>query len=134
MEFHDIEVTILIVCFIGHRNIDNAEQIKNRLKEIVSDLILNGADTFLFGSRSEFNDICWSVVTELQSQFPNLKRIKYNAPHEVSFTSKDAREHYEQLISTFAHKDAHYSDFEEAVDCEKSSHANKNAYIMRNQE
>ncbi len=124
----------MIVCFIGHRNIDKTEQIKSQLKEVVTNLILNGADTFLFGSRSEFNYICWSVVTELQHKFPNLKRIKYNAPHEVTFTSKEDREKCEQLFTKFAHKEAHYADYEIAIDCEKSFRANKNAYIIRNQE
>lgn len=124
----------MIVCFIGHRNVDNAEQIKNRLKEVVCSLIKNGADTFLFGSRSDFNYICWSVVTELQSEFPDLKRIKYNAPHEVAFTSKEDRERCERIFYEFTHEDAHCSDYEQAVDCVKSLRANKNAYIMRNQE
>ncbi len=124
----------MIVCFIGHRNIENAEQIKNQLKEVVTNLILNGADTFLFGSKSDFNHICWSVVTNLQSQFPSLKRIKYNAPHEIAFTSKEDRVCYEKLFSKFAHKEAAFSDYEEDVDCKKSFHANKNVYIMRNQE
>ncbi len=124
----------MIVCFIGHRDIDNAEQIKSQLKEIVTNLIFNGADTFLFGSRSNFNYICWEVVTELQSQFSNLRRIKYNAPHEVAFTSKKDREQYEQLFSKFTHKETNFENYEIAVDCEKSIRANKNAYIMRNQE
>ncbi len=134
VEFHENEVRVLIVCFIGHRDIDNAEQIKTQLKEIVTNLIQNGADTFLFGSRSYFNYICWSVVTELQSQFSNLRRIKFNASHEVAFTSKKDKEQYEKLFSKFAHKETNFENYEEAIDCEKSFQAHKNAYIMRNQE
>ncbi len=124
----------MIVCFIGHRSIDNAEQIKSQLKEIVANLIVNGANTFLFGSRSDFDNLCWGVVAELQLQYPNLRKIKYNAPHEVAFTSKEDRARYEQLYFKFAHKEAHYMDYEEVIDCEQSLFANKNAYIMRNQE
>ncbi len=134
MEFYENEVHVLIVCFIGYRSIENAEQIKSLLKKIITNFILKGADTFLFGSRSNFNYICWEVVTELQSQFSNLRRIKINAPHEVAFTSKKDRERYEKLFSKFAHEEAHYEDYEEAIDCEKSFRACKNAYIMRNQE
>lgn len=134
MEFHENEVVILIVCFIGHRDISNAEQVKCQLQEVVTKLILHGADTFLFGSRSDFNSICWNVVTELQRQFPHLKRIKYNAPHEVAFTSKEDRERCEQLYSKFAHKEVHYTDYEIAIDSEQSFRANKNSYIIRNQE
>lgn len=124
----------MVVCFIGHRNIDNTEKIKCQLKEIVSQLIQAGADTFLFGSRSDFNYLCWSVVTELKEKFPNVNRIKYNAPHEMAFTSKAERENCEQLLSKFAHQEAHYTDYEEVFDSEKSFCAGKNAYIMRNQE
>lgn len=124
----------MIACFIGHRMVTDAEQLKIRLTETVTKLIEDGIDTFLFGSRSEFNDICWCVVTELQERFPNIKRIKFNVPHEVAFTSKAERENCEMLFLKFAHKEVHYTDYEEAFDSEKSSRAGKNAYIMRNEE
>ncbi len=124
----------MIVCFIGHRKINNAEQIESQLKDIVTNLILNDADTFLFGSRSDFDYICWRVVTELQAQFPHLKRIKYNVLHEIAFTSKEERARYERLFFEFAHKEAHYAHYEEVIDSEKSFRAHKNTYIMRNQE
>ena len=125
---------VMKVCFIGHRKIENKEEIKQRLFDVVSILITQGADTFLFGSRSDFDYICWSVVTELREKFFNVKRIKYNAPHEMAFTSKAERENFEMLFLKFAHKEAHYTDYEEVIDCEKSFSAGKNAYIMRNQE
>ncbi len=124
---------LMKVCFIGHRTVTDAEQLKIRLKETVARLIADGADTFLFGSKSDFNYLCWSVVTELQEQFPNVKRIKYNAPHEVAFTSKAERENCEMLFIKFVHEEPHYTDYEEAIECKKSFHVGKNAYIMRNQ-
>ncbi len=124
-------VNVLVICFIGHRNIKNAEQIKSQFKEIVTALISSGADTFLFGSRSDFDYICWSVVTELKVRFPNIKRIKYNVPHEVAFTSKKERERFERIYSNLTHKEVLFTDYEESVDC--ASHANMATYIMRNQ-
>lgn len=45
----------MIVAFIGHRTINNTEALKDKLKRIVENLIVNeNADTFLFGSKSEF--------------------------------------------------------------------------------
>lgn len=122
------------VCFIGHRTVDNAEQVKTKLFDTLSALISNGADTFLFGSRSDFDTLCWEVVTELQEQFPHLKRISYNAPHETAFTSKEERESCEKFFSQMTKREVHYTDYEEAVSSTKSIKANKNAYIMRNQE
>lgn len=122
------------VCFIGHRKIDKTEQLKLQLTNIVSTLISGGADTFIFGSKSDFDSLCWDVVTECKAQFPNIKRISYNAPHEIAFTSAEERKHCEQILSRLLRNEVHYADYEEAVDCEKSYNANKNAYIMRNQE
>ena len=147
VEFHDIDLLLqfcynisrsstinMVVCFLGHRKITNAEQIKTRLIEIVSNLISNGVDTFLFGSRSDFDILCWEVVTDLQEQFPHLKRISYNAHHETAFTSKEERESCEKFFSQMAKCEVHYADYEESVSSKKSINANKNAYIMRNQE
>ncbi len=124
----------MIVSFIGHRTVNNIEQIKCKLKEIISNLIVAGADVFLFGSRSEFDNLCWSVVTALQTRFPNIKRIKFNTPHETAFTSQKEKENCERLYTEFMHKKAHYADYEEAIACEKTQHANRTAYIIRNQE
>lgn len=57
---------IMTVCFIGHRTIENAEQIKVKLFSLLSKLISDCADIFLFGSRSDFDSLCWEVVTELK--------------------------------------------------------------------
>ena len=119
------------VCFIGHRTVVNAEQVRTKLFDILSTLISNGADTFLFGSRSDFDTLCWEVVTELQKEYPQLKRISYNAPHEAAFTSKEEREDFEKFFSQMVKHEVHYADYEEAVRSEKSLNANKNAYIMR---
>ena len=124
----------MVVCFIGHRTVVNAEQVKAKLRGTLLTLIAEGADTFLFGSRSDFDALCWKVVTELKEQFPHLKRVSYNAPHERAFTSKEERERYERFLSKTINREVHYADYEEAVPSQKSRTANKNAYIMRNQE
>ena len=53
--------------FIGHRKIDESEELKQRLINVIEDLIVNhNVFTFLFGSRSEFNDLCHEIVTNLK--------------------------------------------------------------------
>ena len=64
---------------------------------------------------------------------PNCKS-KSIATHETAFTSKAERESCEQFFSRIAKCEVHYTDYEEAVSSTKSINANKNAYIMRNQE
>lgn len=121
-------------CFIGHRTISNADHLKIRLTDTIIGLITNGIDTFLFGSKSEFDTLCWEVVTALQKQFPHIKRISFNAPHETAFTSKEERENSEQFFSRMTKREVRFTDYEDAINSQKSVNANKNAYIMRNQE
>lgn len=69
-------------CFFGHREIENEEELAVRLKNIVEDLIINKkVDTFLFGSKSEFNSLCHAVVSELRKKYPRIKRIYVRAEY-----------------------------------------------------
>lgn len=74
----------MVVTFIGHRKLPKNHDLYLRLKEIISELIDNeSADTFLFGSKSAFDDLCLKVVTEIKSIRPNIKRIyvRSSYPH-----------------------------------------------------
>lgn len=122
------------ICFIGHRTVNNPEQVKSKLLDVLSARIAEGANTFIFGSRSEFDFLCWEVITALKEKYPEIKRISYNAPHEAAFTSKEEREQYERFFSQAMKREVHYADYEETVDSQKAIKANKNTYIMRNQE
>ncbi len=62
-------------CFIGHRKIENADQVKEKLTAVISQLIGQGVTIFYFGSRSEFDDLAWEVVTELKETCQDIKRI-----------------------------------------------------------
>lgn len=82
MVFHEVRDN-MIVCFIGHRKIENTETVKLKLIAVLTDLIKNGVTDFLFGSRSEFNSLCLETVTELKSEYPNLRRIYVRAIYPV---------------------------------------------------
>lgn len=73
----------MTVCFIGHRNVDNPEELVPRIHEITRRLISCGADTFLFGSKSQFDKICLNTITDLKQDFPSLKRIYIRAEYPV---------------------------------------------------
>ena len=63
-------------CFFGHRKIEETEELKNNLRGIIEKLIVNEkVDTFLFGSKSQFDDLCHKVITELKEKHPHIKRI-----------------------------------------------------------
>lgn len=62
-------------CFIGHRTVSEIEKVKERLKAIALELLSQGINTFYFGSRSQFDDLAWEMVSELKEEFPHIKRI-----------------------------------------------------------
>lgn len=67
-------------CFFGHRKIDMDDDLIHNLKKIIEFLITNEkADTFLFGSRSQFINLCLDIVTEYKKKYPHIKRIYVRA-------------------------------------------------------
>ena len=56
----------MVVCFIGHRKISVEESFKEHLANLIKALISEkDFDTFLFGSRSQFDELCLETVSEL---------------------------------------------------------------------
>lgn len=107
-------------CFIGHRKIENKQYIYEKLKLCIQDLILkSNITTFLFGSRSEFNDLCRKAVTELKEIYPHITRVYVRAEYE--FVSDD----YLNYLLSF---------YEETYYAEKSRNASRLVYIKRNEE
>ncbi|MBO5371065.1 MAG: hypothetical protein J6B23_10385, partial [Clostridia bacterium] len=54
-------------CFLGHRKINRSERMVSNLTDIIENLIVEEKiDTFLFGSKSEFNTLCLEVVAMLK--------------------------------------------------------------------
>ena len=63
-------------CFIGHREIEITDELVLFLRHILEMLIEDeGVRTFAFGSRSEFNDLCHCLVTNLQKDFCGIERV-----------------------------------------------------------
>ena len=73
--------------FFGHRDTEQTEELKQRVKETVERLIVEeGVDVFLFGSRSKFDEFCHIVVTELKEKYPYIQRVAYLCKHESGCT------------------------------------------------
>lgn len=67
-------------CFIGHRTIVETEALKARLYTCVEKMITElGIDTFLFGSKSHFNDLCLEVVSDLKEKYSHIQRVYVRA-------------------------------------------------------
>lgn len=94
----------MTVAIIGHRRIDKSPQLIDRITDVVSSLIADeNVDTFLFGSRSEFDDLCYDVVTNLKNKYPHINRVYVMAEYA------NGGEQYRKYILTF-YEDCFYDE------------------------
>lgn len=108
----------MVACFIGHRTITVTDELCERIRTTVLDLIDNqDVDTFLFGSRSQFDELCLKIVTEIKEIRPHIRRIYVRA--EYPYISAD----YEKYLLTF---------YDKTYMPESIIHAGKAVYIERN--
>ena len=71
-----------ICCFIGHREINVTDELKEKLYVLIEHLIIEESiDTFLFGSKSQFDDLCYDIVTNTKKKYPHIKRIFVRAEY-----------------------------------------------------
>ncbi len=67
-------------CFFGHRTINETDELRTKITEAVEKLITDeNVDTFLFGSKSEFDRLCLELVAKLKEKHPHIKRIYVRA-------------------------------------------------------
>ena len=74
------------------------------------------------------------VFLKLKEKYPYIKRVKYNAPHECAFTSKEDALKFADTYMNVMHEQAEFQYFEKVIDSDRAYHANKKAYVIRNQE
>ncbi len=107
-------------CFIGHRQINETEDLKRRLRDKIEDLIVHkNVNTFLFGSKSRFNDLCYELVTTIKEKYPQILRIYVRA--EFPFINEE----YKNFL---------LKEYEDTYYPQKIIGAGKAAYIERNYE
>lgn len=105
------------VCFIGHRDIEKTNEVVFLLRETVKTFLINGFTTFLFGSRSKFDELSLNVVSEFKIEYPNIKRIYVRA--EYPYINKS----YEEYL---------LKSYEETYFPHKIINAGKYSYVERN--
>ena len=71
-------------CVFGHRTINETQYLRTKITEVIEKLITDeNVDTFLFGSKSRFNSLCYELVTNLKEKYPHIKRIYVRAEFPV---------------------------------------------------
>ena len=107
-------------CFIGHRTINETEELKKQLIATIEGLITEEeVDTFLFGSKSRFDSLCLALVGGLKEKYPHVKRIYVRA--EFPDIGDEYREYLLKL-----YEDTYYP--------EKILGAGSAVYVERNRE
>lgn len=105
-------------CFIGHREINETGELKEYLYKAAEKLITEkDVTTFLFGSKSRFNDLCYETVTVLKEKYPHINRVYVRAEYPVIDGD------YENYI---------LKKYEKTYFPEKIKKAGKSAYLERN--
>lgn len=106
-------------CFLGHREISETQELKLRLYCIIEKLINQDVDTFLFGSKSHFDSLCYEVVCALKEKYPHIKRIYVRAEFP------EINSNYEDYLS---------ERYEVSYFPDTLHGAGRSIYIKRNQE
>jgi len=118
--------------FIGHRKIELTDKLKQKLKVVIEDLIVNqNVLTFLFGSRSEFNTLCHNIVTELKEKYPNIKRIAYTCRSETCVLESE-REKWQELYSLIQRQEEQLLGYEEEFEHKTKYTSGRASYVERN--
>ena len=121
-----------ICSFIGHRKINITKEQEEKLKAIIEDFIINkNVSTFLFGSKSEFDSLCHSIVSELKQKYPNIKRIKYTCKSE-SCLFENEKEKWEKILSKVEKQKISLNAFEKEFEHKTKYTSGKASYIERN--
>ena len=114
----------MIATFIGHRNTPISNRLKKNIKHELRKLLTSHPTTqFLFGSRSRFDDACLEIVSQLKSEFPQLKRIYVRSSFQYisSFYSDYLLTLYDDTI---------FPDI--VVNSGRAAYIKGNAYMIKN--
>lgn len=70
------------------------------MRDNICYLLEQGVATFLFGDHSEFNTLCYEVVSELREVYPKIRRIHYRTdyPDADAYTMQFLLDGYEDSI------------------------------------
>jgi len=119
---------------IGHRKVNNPEEVAERLEKVVIDLVQKrNVIRFLFGEIGEFNNIAYNVISKLKNQFYKIKLICYQVQDDA-IKSIEQKQLYERFLSEKLNKKVEFMMFDENVLVEKALNSKKGKYIVRNKE
>ena len=118
--------------FFGHRDTPQTDELKQIVRETVERLIVEeGVYTFLFGSRSKFDELCHIVVTELKEKYPHIQRIAYLCKHESGCLAGKGKDE-QRRIKELTGREVYVRKFEEIKKSDRVNSAGRACYLERN--
>lgn len=121
-------------CFVGHRSITASKELTDNLTKTIERLIIEeSVKYFLFGSRSEFDDLCHGVVTALKEKYPHIVRVAYTRRSEYAVKAEE-KEKMERTWASVLKTDVRLKDYDAKVQSDRVHSAGKASYVERNQE
>lgn len=70
----------------------------------IEKLIKSGVTEFIFGSKSEFDDLSYQIVSKLKEKYPNIIRIFLYLPSETGITILEEKIRLENALCKQLHK------------------------------
>ena len=120
-------------CFIGHRKIEITDELKSEIYGYIDNLILKeNVRVFLFGSKSDFDFLCHSIVTDLKEKYPFIKRVAYTCRSESVILESEC-EKWNEVYSYYKKQDIHLLGVEEEFEYKTKYVSGKASYVERNQ-
>ena len=98
---------IMVVAIIGAKRITRTATLAVRMWQALTKLVVeDGADIFMFTDDGAFDDACWLIVSQLQMQYPNIRRIYMREEYRGNTKSiKDIVKGYEKVLEFDASSD-----------------------------
>ena len=89
-----------ICSFFGHRNVEITDELFAKTTAEIEKSVDFGCRIFYFGGFSDFDALCYKIVTQIKERKPNIKRV-FCVPQE-KYLRKNApyfkREDYDEII------------------------------------
>lgn len=97
---------------------EQVEEIEKLVRDTIYSLLWQGVNHFIFGDHSDFDSLCYEIVTELKNEFPQIRRTHYRTDYP------DADDYTLQFL---------LDGYEDSVCPAGVAGAGKAAYVKRNQ-
>lgn len=126
-------MSALACSFFGHRDVLCDSQLEQKLFALVEYLIVCCKVTvFLFGSRSNFDSLCYKVVSKLKQKYSFIKRVAYTCKSETCVLPSQA-EKTKKIYSHFDNLNLQVFEVEEEFEHKTKYTSCRASYVKRNQ-